>query len=553
MSGRRSAAAADDKENDVLQRLKRNNVLGVFKAKYEAEIFHSLPREHAAKAIPNMLAQEFHNCRDGQVVAGLVRDVLQALGLESTLRVFEPESAIPRSKGLERVNLRQALSLKGAQPAASTPLLVALLQQHAQERAAAQQHQQHQQQHLQLQQPSSRSSASISHEYSADDDAMDDGHDPLRSLPSEQQLQSSFREESMEFDELDAELAKTSDKHPSPLMLSALKSRSTPPPPPPEVSFRMQSPSPDFKPVASLASTTTLAPVSSLAPQRQPHLSSLGDLPDFAQPKRTLDPLDAVSFGSGPRTRSSGGEPSASNRNKFGVEGASAMDRDLEDLEAEIEALRPVSETTSSKASSAAAPQVTQKPTPGLLTSTANALAQQSSSLSASSSLVDSLSRGAGSNKGTGLSGAKAALPPSALLADDQPGGSKSRVQGNAVGPGRRAGPGGAGSVPEPATSAPRQSALDGSYELDGDSGDDGFEELDESVEDLEESDREIEVENVVEVAGNRSEEEEVEIDYDDLGDVTPPESVAADEMEFELEGASLDDDDFQLDTEDVF
>ena len=137
-------------------------------------------------------------------------------------------------------------------------------------------------------------------------------------------------------------------------------------------------------------------------------------MPDFAQPKRTLDPLDAVSLESGHRNRSSG-EPAASNRNKFGVEGASAMDRDLEDLEAEIEALRPVSEPTSGKASSSSAPHVTQKPTPGSFTSSANALAQQSSSVSASSSLVDSLSRGAGSNTGAGLSGAKAALPPSVL------------------------------------------------------------------------------------------------------------------------------------------
>ena len=38
-------------------------------------------------------------------------------------------------------------------------------------------------------------------------------------------------------------------------------------------------------------------------------------------------------------------------------------------------------------------------------------------------------------------------------------------------------------------------------------------------------------------VAADSKEEEEVEIDYDDLGDQTPPESVKADEMEFEIEG----------------
>jgi hypothetical protein len=94
---------------------------------------------------------------------------------------------------------------------------------------------------------------------------------------------------------------------------------------------------------------------------------------------------------------------------------------------------------------------------------------------------------------------------------------------------------------------------LDGSYELDG-SGE-NFEELDESVEDADESDKEHEVENSLALEeAVVGEESEVEIDYDDLGDVTPPESVdAADGMEFELEGASLDDEDFELDTEDVF
>ena len=77
-------------------------------AKYEAEIFHNLPKEHAAKAVPNGLAREFHNSHDGEVVAGLVRDVLQALGMDSTLRVFEPESS---TEPLARANLKVGLRL----------------------------------------------------------------------------------------------------------------------------------------------------------------------------------------------------------------------------------------------------------------------------------------------------------------------------------------------------------------------------------------------------------------------------------------------------------
>jgi hypothetical protein len=224
--------------------------------------------------------------------------------------------------------------------------------------------------------------------------------------------------------------------------------------------------------------------------------------------------------------------------------------RDADDLEAELEALRPVSPDTSKTGSKAApsVPQATQKVTrsSGSLTDAAKALGRHSSS-GASSSLVDAVSRsGAGSSKGDGVSGAKAALPPSLVEAEDQPGvASKSRVQGGDVGPGRRAAPSAGGG------SADQQMALDGSYELDA-SGE-IFEELDESVEDADESDGEHEVEDVGAqhpVEGDP----EVEIDYDDLGDVTPPESIdAADGMDFELEGASLDDEDFELDTEDVF
>lgn len=71
---------------------------------------------------------------------------------------------------------------------------------------------------------------------------------------------------------------------------------------------------------------------------------------------------------------------------------------------------------------------------------------------------------------------------------------------------------------------------------------------------DADESDRDHEVEDVVVQQHVEDEDPEVEIDYDDLGDATPPESIDADDgIDFEFEGASLDDEDFELDTEDVF
>lgn len=233
------------------------------------------------------------------------------------------------------------------------------------------------------------------------------------------------------------------------------------------------------------------------------------------------------------------GQPSAS--------GAASMERDLDDLEAEFEPLRPVSSDTSK--TSKAAPEVMPAPT-GSLTDAAKALGAHSSS-GASTSLVDAVSRsGTNSMKGDGVSGAKAALPPSLFQAVDQPGARKSRVQGGDVGPGQldASGAGGEAGI------TIQQLALDGSYELDDASGE-SFEELDESVEDADELDREHEIEDVVAQQQVEGEDPEVEIDYDDLGVLTPPESIdAADGTDFELEGASLDREDIEeLDTQDVF
>lgn len=179
-------------------------------------------------------------------------------------------------------------------------------------------------------------------------------------------------------------------------------------------------------------------------------------------------------------------------------------------------------------------------PVHGSLTDAAKSLGQHASS-GASSSLVDAVSRsGSVSNKGNGVSGAMAALPPSVFLDDAQHTVSKTGVQDSDK----------CGAVA--ISSRDRQLVLEGSYDLDA-SGD-IVHELDESVEEADESDEEHKIEDIVAQRGAPEEEPEVSIDYDDLGDVSPPESIdAADGMDFELEGASLDDEDFELDTEDVF
>lgn len=155
------------------------------------------------------------------------------------------------------------------------------------------------------------------------------------------------------------------------------------------------------------------------------------------------------------------------------------MERDLDELEAELEALRPDT-SDASKTRKAASPKLAQyAPPSGALTDAARALGAHSSS-AASSSLVDAVSRSGGTSvKEGGVSGAKAALPPSLFEQEEgQQDGSKSRVRGGGIGPGRRASPG----AGDRAGVASQQMALDGSYELDDASGE-IFEELDESVE----------------------------------------------------------------------
>jgi len=96
------------------------------------------------------------------------------------------------------------------------------------------------------------------------------------------------------------------------------------------------------------------------------------------------------------------------------------------------------------------------------------------------------------------------------------------------------------------------ESAMEDSYEFNaGDSGD-IVEELDESVADADESDREHEIGDIAldDDAASASQQDDVdgEIDYGDFGEETPPGSIAADELDIEIEGASLDDNDFALD-----
>jgi hypothetical protein len=75
------------------RRMKASNAWGKLKAELEAEMFANLPQEHASRATPNARGARFNLSHEGRLAAGLIEDVLQVLGMASTLRVFKTEAA----------------------------------------------------------------------------------------------------------------------------------------------------------------------------------------------------------------------------------------------------------------------------------------------------------------------------------------------------------------------------------------------------------------------------------------------------------------------------
>lgn len=120
-------------EEDARRRLRASNAWGKIKARYEAELFACLPEAHASMAVPNDRGRRFHDTRDGRLAAGVVRDVLEALGMESTLRVFETECGI--SSPLGRAEVDRELGID--HPTSSQPLLVEVLRRFSQRAVAA--------------------------------------------------------------------------------------------------------------------------------------------------------------------------------------------------------------------------------------------------------------------------------------------------------------------------------------------------------------------------------------------------------------------------------
>ena len=120
-------------EEDARRRLRASNAWGKIKARYEAELFACLPEAHASRAVPNDRGRRFHDTRDGRLAAGVVRDVLEALGMESTLRVFETECGIASPLGRAEVDRELGID----HPTSSQPLLVEVLRRFSQRAVAA--------------------------------------------------------------------------------------------------------------------------------------------------------------------------------------------------------------------------------------------------------------------------------------------------------------------------------------------------------------------------------------------------------------------------------
>ena len=100
------------------RRMKASNAWGKLKAELEAEMFANLPQEHASRATPNARGARFNLSHEGRLAAGLIEDVLQVLGMASTLRVFKTEAAV--RDGLSRGEIQRTLDLRGE---AAEPLL----------------------------------------------------------------------------------------------------------------------------------------------------------------------------------------------------------------------------------------------------------------------------------------------------------------------------------------------------------------------------------------------------------------------------------------------
>ncbi|XP_048769351.1 centrosomal protein 43-like isoform X2 [Ostrea edulis] len=112
----------------VAQTLETNGVLGKIRAQLRASVFLALEEQEQSqdKSFANPALKQYLTTKEGQAVAGLVREFLEYFNLDYTLAVFEPEAGIGPNKG-DRQQLARELNIIESDGPPKGPLLSAVV------------------------------------------------------------------------------------------------------------------------------------------------------------------------------------------------------------------------------------------------------------------------------------------------------------------------------------------------------------------------------------------------------------------------------------------
>ncbi|XP_052708545.1 centrosomal protein 43-like isoform X4 [Crassostrea angulata] len=106
----------------VAQTLEANGVLGKIRAQLRASVFLALEEQEQSQGNTNPSLKQYLSTKEGQAVAGLVREFLEFFNLDYTLAVFEPEAGLGPDNG-SRQQLARELNIVESDGPPKGPLL----------------------------------------------------------------------------------------------------------------------------------------------------------------------------------------------------------------------------------------------------------------------------------------------------------------------------------------------------------------------------------------------------------------------------------------------
>lgn len=106
----------------VAQTLEANGVLGKIRAQLRASVFLALEEQEQSQGNTNPSLKQYLSTKEGQAVAGLVREFLEFFNLDYTLAVFEPEAGLGPDNG-SRQQLARELNIGESDGPPKGPLL----------------------------------------------------------------------------------------------------------------------------------------------------------------------------------------------------------------------------------------------------------------------------------------------------------------------------------------------------------------------------------------------------------------------------------------------